>query len=246
MRTYATYNVKGGVGKTSTAVNLAYLSAAEGRPTLLWDLDPQGAATYLLRVRPRVRGGAKILIHGRRGLDGAIKGSDFDNLDLLPADFRYRSMDLQLASARRPADRLAQVLADLSDEYAVAFLDCPPSMSLVSENVLHAADMLLVPLIPTILSLRTLDQLTDFVAGFGGRRPEVMAFFSMVDRRKKLHRDIVARLPEQSACVSTFAIPALSLIEQMAEHRAPVPVFAPRSEASRLYRELWERIRPQA
>ena len=74
-------------------------------------------------------------------------------------------------------------------------LDCPPSISLLSESVLHAADLLLVPLIPTTLSVRTLDQLTDFVADFDGHRPKILAFFSMIDRRKRLHQEIAEELP---------------------------------------------------
>lgn len=155
MKTFATCNIKGGVGKTSAAVNLAYLAARSGHRTLLWDLDPQAAATYLLRVRPRVKGGGKALIRGTKPLDRAIKGTDFDNLEVLPADFTYRSMDLALDSAKKPLQRIARLLAPLEGEYDLVFLDCPPSMSLVSENVLHAADTLLVPLIPTTLSVRT-------------------------------------------------------------------------------------------
>ena len=100
-------------------------------------------------------------------------------------------MDLVLGDAdKKPTRKLAQLLKPLAAEYDHVFLDCPPSISLVSENVVHAADVLLVPLIPTTLSVRTLDQLTEFVAGFDGRRPQVLAFFSMVDRRKKLHQEI--------------------------------------------------------
>ena len=77
------------------------------------------------------------------------------------------------------------------------FLDCPPSISLLSESVLHAADTLLVPLIPTTLSVRTLDQLTEFITGFDGHRPGVLAFFSMLDRRKRLHQEIAERLPAE-------------------------------------------------
>ena len=94
MKVIATYNIKGGVGKTTAAVNLAYLAAQDGFRTLLWDLDPQAAATYMFRVRPRVKGGGKALIRGTRLLDDAIKGTDFDRLDLLPGDFTYRNMDL--------------------------------------------------------------------------------------------------------------------------------------------------------
>jgi chromosome partitioning protein len=246
MKILATYNIKGGVGKTATAVNLGYLAARDGYRVLLWDLDPQGAASYLFRIKPRVKGGGKALIHGRRSLDGAIKGTDFDDLDLLPADFTYRNLDLLLDEAKRPERKLASLLTPLKSEYDAVILDCPPSISLLSESVLHAADLLLVPLIPTTLSVRTLDQLTEFVGGFNGHRPAVLAFFSMIDRRKRLHTQIAADLPAQRRDFATAAIPALSVIEQMSVHRAPVSAFAPRSQAARQYALLWEEARARA
>ncbi len=154
MKIFATYNIKGGVGKTATAVNLGYLAAKDGYRVLLWDLDPQGAASYLFRIKPRVKGGGKALMQGTKSIDAAIKGTDFDDLDLLPADFTYRNLDLVLDSAKRPVRRLASLLAPLKKEYDAIFLDCPPSISLLSESVLHAADLLLVPLIPTTLSVQ--------------------------------------------------------------------------------------------
>ena len=246
MKVIAAYNIKGGVGKTATAVNIAYLAARDGYRVLLWDLDPQAAASFLFRVRPKVKGGGKALIAGKRPVDEAIKATDFDNLDLLPADFTYRHLDLHLDGERKSATRLRSLLTPLRREYDLVVLDCPPSISLLSENVLHAADLLLVPLIPTTLSVRTLDQLTDFIADFDRRRPKILAFFSMLDRRKRLHREIAEELPAKRDDVAAVAIPALSAIEQMSVHRAPVTATAPRSQAARYYGELWCEARSRA
>ena len=243
MRVVATYNIKGGVGKTSAAVNLGYLAARDGLRTLIWDLDPQASATYMFRIKPKVKGGGKALVAGRRTLDEAIKETDFERLDLMPADFSYRNLDLDLDSTKRPTDRLRRLVAPLDDEYELVILDCPPSVSLVSENVVLAGDVLLVPLIPAVLSLRTFDQLTEFVDGLPGRTPTVLAFLSMVDRRKKAHRELVERLPYERKFVVPEAIPNLSVIEQMARRRAPVPFFAPRSPAAAAYEDLWTRLR---
>jgi chromosome partitioning protein len=246
MKVIAAYNIKGGVGKTATAVNIAYLAAAEGYRVLLWDLDPQAAASFLFRVKPRVKGGGKALIAGKRPIDLAIKATDFDHLDLLPADFTYRNLDLHLDGERKPVTRLRSLLSPLRREYDLVVLDCPPSISLLSENVLHATDLLLVPLIPTTLSVRTLDQLTDFVAGLDGHRPEILAFFSMIDRRKRLHLQIAEELPAGRTDVAATAIPALSTIERMSVQRAPVTASAPRSVAARSYRDLWAEVRERA
>ncbi|MFH5208345.1 ParA family protein [Antrihabitans spumae] len=246
MKTIASYTIKGGVGKTTTAVNLAYLSVLDGNRTLLWDLDPQGAATFLFRVQPHVKGGSAKLVRGKQSVEYALKATDFEGLDLLPADFTYRNMDIDLSRSDRKAKHstraIAELLKDLSADYDVVFLDTPPSLSLVSENVLHAADIVVVPIIPTVLAARTFDQLTDFVATFEGRKPILHGFFSMVDRRKALHREIVATLPSQRSGVSATAIPSLSAIELMSVHRAPLPSFAPNSPAAKAYRALWDEI----
>jgi cellulose biosynthesis protein BcsQ len=100
----------------------------------------------------------------------------------------------------------------------------------------------LVPIIPTVLAQRTFDQLVDFLATLDGHRPAVHGFFSMADRRKSLHRELMATLPTQRADVSPVAIPALSLIEQMSLERAPLAAYAPHSPAARAYDELWREV----
>jgi chromosome partitioning protein len=241
-RVLATYNIKGGVGKTSAAVNLAYLAALGGARTLLWDLDPQGASTYLFRVKPKVKGGGRKLVRGKSDVGGLIKGTDHERLDLLPADFSYRHMDLALDSAKRPTRRLARVLAPLAGDYDYIFLDCPPSISLVSESVFEATDALLVPLIPATLSSRTLAQLSAVLEREADNPPQLLAFFSMVDGRKRLHREVMEELASGGHPLLRTAIPAASDIERMGLHRNVVTQFAPRSRASRAYEELWGEV----
>ena len=242
MKIVATYNIKGGVGKTSAAVNIAALAAGDGFRTLLWDLDPQAAATFLFRIRPKIRGGADKLVQGKSDLAGLLRGTDIEGLDLLPADFSYRNLDLALDDAKRPTRQLTRLLGPLAADYDLVVLDCPPSISLVSENVFHAADALLVPVIPTTLSLRTFDQLLGFVAGLD-RPPQIIAFFSMVERRKRLHCDIVAETPARYPAIVSAAIPSAIDVERMGIHRGPLSLFAPRSAAARAYTALWAETR---
>ena len=242
MRIIGVYNIKGGVGKTAAAVNLAYLSAEAGYRTLVWDLDPQGAASYYFRIKPRVKGGGRKMIKGKRDLDELIKGSDFDNLDLLPADFSYRNMDLMLGETKRPVKQLLKLMRPLSMEYDRIFLDCPPSISLVSENIFRAADALMVPTIPTTLSLRTYEQLVEFLDGHKVMDVKRMPFFSMLDRRKKMHLEMLEDLPKAYPEMLKTPIPYASDVERMGFHRAPLGSFAPRSPAGLAYAELWKEL----
>ena len=239
MKVVATYGIKGGVGKTSTSVNLAALCAADGQRTLLWDLDPQGAAGYLLQVKPKVKGGSIGLLTGRRDLDDAVKETSVKGLDLLPADVTIRGADAALGEAKRPERQLARVLKTIRDDYDVVFLDCPPGLSLLSENIFAAADVLLMPLIPSPLSLRTFEQVQEFLATLTGADPRVHPFFSMVDGRKRLHADVRAELLRRTTAVLTAWIPAATAIERMGLIRQPVVVSEPMSRAAQAYRDLW-------
>jgi len=243
VKVLATYNIKGGVGKTAAAVNLGVLAARDGFRTLLWDLDPQGAASFLLRVRPKVKGGGRKLVRGRSDLPELLRGSDVEGLDLLPADFSYRHLDLALDGTKRPSRQLARLLAPLAEHYDLVVVDCQPSISLVSESVFDAADALIVPLIPSTLSLRTFDQLLDHVRKEVERPPEILAFFSMVDGRKKLHREVMAQLPGLHPEATTIAVPAATEVELMGLERRAVVDSAPRSRAAQAYRDLWTEIR---
>jgi cellulose biosynthesis protein BcsQ len=242
MTVVAAYNIKGGVGKTSVSVNLAWLAAAGGARVLLWDLDPQGAATYMLRIKPKIKGGGRKLVHGKTDPAQLLKGTDHERLDLLPADFSYRNMDLALDATKRPTRRLARVIEQLAGDYDYVFLDCPPAISLASESVFEAADVLLVPLIPSPLSLRTFDQLREFVTEQVPDPPRILAFFSMTDGRRRVHREVLDGLAGDDGVLAT-AIPYASDVERMAVNRRSIAAFAPRGKAGVAYAALWDELR---
>ncbi|MCB1950308.1 ParA family protein [Nitrosomonas sp.] len=242
MKIVACYNIKGGIGKTAAAVNLAYLAAHEGARTLVWDLDPQGAASFYFRIKPKVKKGSKGLLTGKKTLEDAIKGTDYSNLDLIPADFSYRNLDLQLDEIKKSDTRIRKLLKPLAGDYDFIFLDCPPSISLVSENTLIAADAVIVPTIPTTLSLRTLDQIVDFCKKLDIDHAKIITFFSMADSRKKLHKQIVENPPQHVRVLNT-SIPYASDVERMGVYRQPVPVFAGNSRAAKAYQALWKEIK---
>lgn len=238
MKVLAVYNMKGGVGKSTTAVNLAYLSAASGARTLLWDLDAQGASSFAFRVQQGVAGFGKKALQRVDPLADAIKATDYDNLDLLPADFAYRKLDRFLERLARPDQGLVNVLQQLGRAYALVILDCPPGFSLLTENILGAADIVLVPTIPTVLSLRTLARLVTFVE----RRPihgRLMAFLSLVDRRKSLHRRIVDWAIRHPEFFFPVQVPYATNVEQMSVRRLPLSVASPQDPAASAFEALW-------
>jgi cellulose biosynthesis protein BcsQ len=242
VKVLATYNFKGGVGKTSTCAALAYLAAEDGLHTLAWDLDAQGALSWILRAgRPKdAPAGAKELARGALDLTSAVCTSEHPGLDLVPAERSYRKLDALLAGA--PPTRLAEVLDGFREAYDLVLLDAPPTLSHLAENVFAAADALLAPTIPTPLSLRTLAKLLAHLKR-GERRTAVLPFFTQVDRRKALHREVSAYAAAEGLSFLSTEIPCSSAVERMGVLRRPLEAFAPSDRAALAYRELWAEVR---
>ena len=243
MKVFAIYAIKGGVGKTAASVNLAWCAANAGYRTLLFDLDAQGSASYYYRVRAKKKFNAQKLISGDKDIYKQIKGSDFENLDIIPSGLKQRNIDLELLNVKKSQQRLNKVLKPLRSEYDIILLDCPPNLTLLSENIFDAADSVLTPVIPTTLSERTLEQLITFFKKEDIPLSKLRPFFSMTQRTKTLHKDVMDRLLESGKPqFFTKDIPFLSAIEQMGETREPVTLSSPASRASHAYRKLWNEI----
>ena len=243
MKILASYNIKGGVGKTTCIVNLAYLAAREGYRTLLWDLDPQGAASFYFRIQPGIKGGLKGILGRTRPLSAAIKATDYPGLDLIPADPSFRYLDMRLTEHNKPLKQFRKLIRPFDSEYDLVLLDCAPGMSLASENIFFAVDALLVPVIPTTLSVRTLHQIEQYLAQADIESPALLPFFSMLDHRKRLHRETINTLSGQGHRFLQTIIPSASQIEWMGVRRAPLGSYGIQSMAVMAFEKLWEEVR---
>lgn len=231
-KTVAVYSMKGGVGKTTLAVNLAYCCAAKSKlRTLLWDIDAQGAATYLC-TQQRVEIRAKHVFSREIEASAVIEPTQWPNLNLLAADMSLRHLDRLLSETDKPK-RLRKLLQSVSPKYDQIILDCPPGLGEISDQLFRAADLIVVPVPPTPLALRSFEQVKDHIERNHERRPILLPVITMVDRRKKLHREFVAEHPGWPV------IPHASVVERMALERSPVLVYARQSLAATALGDLW-------
>lgn len=232
----AVYSSKGGVGKTSLAVNLAWAAATlSSRRTLLWDLDAQGAASFILAPDRKAGDEARGVIERDVAPEKLIVKTDIAGLDLLPADASLRTLDLVFADIGANK-RLRRIGEGLERAYDRIVVDCPPGLGVTADQVIRGASLILLPLIPSALSMRAADELRQHLDARRKGTPPVMPVFNLVDRRRASHRAALAAAPDQSA------IPMASAVEEMAPRHAPLPTFAPRSPATRAIGELWTRI----
>lgn len=237
MRVIALAGAKGGVGKTAMAVNLAMLSSQAGYRTLLWDLDPQAAATHCYRLKAKVKGGASRMLGGKRDLQAFVRETDYDDLWVVPADRSFRVVDTVLSARRWPERAVRKLIRPVAEDYDIAILDCAPGLGVMAEAVFAATDLVVVPVIPAPLSLRGLDQVSEFVEEHNRGLP-VLAVLSMVDRRKVLHRQMLERVKGDTR-FSIAAVPLSSSVERMGLEQIPAVVASPRNLAAKALTQLW-------
>ena len=245
-RVVALANQKGGVGKTTTAINLATVLAAERR-VLLMDLDPQGNASTGLGVPRTERSvGSYALLIEDRPLAEVIRPTAVPNLSLIPADPDLAGAEVELVGMEEREKRLAQVLAgapEIAAGFDYIFLDCPPSLGLLTLNALVAADSVLVPLQTEFFALEGVSQITktiDRVRRALNRRLALEGIvLTMYDRRNNL-TELVAQDVRgffQDKVYDTV-IPRNIRITEAPSHGLPVTVYDPRSPGAQAYTQL--------
>lgn len=229
----AVYSMKGGVGKTTLATNIAWCSAQlSGLHTLLWDLDAQGGAAFLLGEE-KVGKRADKIFSGDVDPARRIAPTRFPGLDILAADLSLRSLEHDLAEADKPK-RLKKLLKQIGEDYRRIVIDCPPGLGEISDQIFRAADLVVMPVEPTPMALRSLDMVRDHLQEHHKGGPRLLPVLSIADRRKKLHVEMIETHPDWPV------IPASSSIERMAIEQAPVRTYAPK--AARAFADLWGRI----
>jgi len=242
MTTFSCYSIKGGVGKTALAVNLAYFLRESGKRTLLIDLDPQGAVGFYFRVAPpRDLSLVKMKELSGRWVRENLRESDFPGLDILPSCQAHRLLDVALAGMKKSRKQLKWVIEDLESDYDAVVIDCPPNLTLISENIFRASHAILVPVIPTPLSARTLEQLEKFLAAEEIASGVFQPFFSMIQGGKSLHRELINSLRARFPSFFASGIPFSTDIEKMGIHRKPLLAYS-NGHAANKCRELCREI----
>jgi len=241
MTVLALYNLKGGVGKTAATVNLAYLAAAGGLKTLVWDLDPQGSSTFYFNVQPAAKNESRKILTDELPIKEAILDTVFENLWVIPADLSARNADLVLDDLKQSRKKIKSLLSGLK-QFDLVLLDCPPGISLLHDNIFNAADWILMPNIPTTLSIRSYETVSAYFEENGLDTTKIKCFFSMVDHRKNMHHEVIQEFYKDKFFLKNY-IPYLSDVEKMGQYQQPVFEFANSSYAAQCYRDLWSEVK---
>jgi len=242
MVTIALYNLKGGVGKTAATINLAFLAAKEGYKTLVWDMDPQGSSSFYLGAEATVKNESKKLLNSEVDLLDAVQSTAYKNLDIIPADLSARQADVLLSEMKQSKRKIASLLSQLKKDYDLVILDCPPGISLLHDAIFVGSDWVLMPNIPTTLSIRSFETVLAYFKENDLDTAKLKCFFSMVDHRKNLHHEVMATFYKDRYFFKNY-IPYLSDVEKMGVNEAPLETFAASSYAAQCYRDLWKEIK---
>jgi chromosome partitioning protein len=242
-KVYAVANQKGGVGKTTTAVNLASCAAAEGNQTLLVDLDPQCNATVALGGDRDLHPSSYDCLTGETSVAEAARPAGPDNLWIVPANKDLAGAAVELPRMEGSETRLRDRLGPLRERFAVTLLDCPPALGPVSVNALTAADRVIVPVQAEYLALEGLVQFLETLSLIRRElNPQLEVsglLVTMHDERTRLAQDVEAELRDHfDGMVFETVIPRSVRVAESPSYGLPVTEHAPSSRGATAYRAL--------
>jgi len=191
-----------------------------------------------------VKNESRKILSSELALQDAIQATAYEHLDIIPADLSARHADVLLSDMKQSRKKIASLLSGIKKLYDVVILDCPPGISLLHEAVFVAADWIIMPNIPTTLSIRSFETVMEYCKHNEVDPAKIKCFFSMVDHRKNLHHEVINSFYKDKIFFKNY-IPYLSDVEKMGIQEAPLETFAPSSYAAQCYRDLWKEIRKQ-
>jgi chromosome partitioning protein len=243
-RTIALVNQKGGVGKTTTAINLGTGLAAMGRRTLIVDLDPQGNASTGLGVERarRAKGTYEVLLEGLPAVDAVVE-TTIPRLSILPASVSLAGAEIELVTMERREFRLADALGRIEDRFDQVLIDCPPSLNMLTLNALVAADALLVPLQTEFYAMEGLSYLVQTVErikrSLNPRLELAGIILTMFDRRNTLSEAVASEVRQHFAGrVFETVVPRNVRVSEAPSHGMPVLVYDHRCVGAQAYIQL--------
>ncbi len=246
MKVIAIYNIKGGVGKTTTTINLACLLAKMNLSVLVWDLDSQGGTSYFFNKEHHNNNNFGKLFGNYISIYDVIKPADTYHIDIISNDTNFSD---QFISSASPLIRLEflsnnlvkNVLSKVSDDYDVVLIDCPPGRFTMHDNVFCSTDLLLIPNIPAPLSVYCNDMLVTGLQKLQSTKAKIFSFYNMVQMQKKLHKMYLSNAIEDANQLKNH-VPFYSEIETISHNKSSIFHQLKDSKAMVYYENLWDEI----